>query len=539
MGALGATMTLPQYFSSEGFVKKANAATAINEANVVFPVNRPQVINIFMYGGPSELAGNLTNIADINANSQNSYNDYILTRQDHGQSGQTGAITPNGFWGSQRDGTGAIINNARSAGGDEMEAMLAAGDMSVYRTINRIKDNTRAHRPSINSSQKGSLDIEASGGMGTKIAAVLANNQDAFAAAYGKAVQDLILPFVSFEGTSTALADDSSIQLPTLNLKAISLNTNLGNPYRRSGDVFDDDNDPDTPMIKRQIAIDIDNLVEQISPSNRTDRYNKVVDQFNNRKQLAGLIDAFEAKLDVRPVIPFGADAGPNNEFATGQAVPDGSTVRVEYPDNPFSERLKAALTLALNNPDTLFIAVGTGGLGGWDDHENAIQKYEDRMTSLMKALRAAMLHIKYADMDSGSPDKGLISGLSRKTDNIVINIHGDFGRNVNLNGSMGWDHGNNQNLYTLGGSAVRQELFGQNTLGKVVGTTRRIGDTGKNRQFTDPEDTSYQAEPMSIASTVYAYFGVQNPEVLTKDSIMNPAGDPMIDETVAGEPPL
>ena len=410
--------------------------------------------------------------------------------------------------------------------------MIAAGQMSVYRTINRLKDNTRAHRPSINSSQKGSLDIEASGGMGTKIAALLANNQDTFAAAYGKTVQELVLPFVSFEGATTALADDASIQLPSLNLKGISLGTNLDNPYQRSGD-FDGSGN------KRQIAVDLDNLVEQISPSNRTDRYNKVVDQFNNRKQLAGLIDGFQTQLNVTPVIPAGQDAGPGNEYATGQATPDGSTVRVEYPDNGFSDRLKAAVTLALNNPDTLFIAVGTGGLGGWDDHDNAIPKYENRMTNLMKALRAAMLHIKYADMDSGSADKGLMTGVTRKTDNIIINIHGDFGRNVNLNGSMGWDHGNNQNLYTLGGAAVRQELFGQNTLGKVVGTTRRIGSSGQNRQFTDPEDTSYQAEPMSIASTVYAYFGVQNPEVLTKDGTMNPSGDPMINETVAGEPPL
>jgi len=43
----------------------------------------------------------------------------------------------------------------------------------------------------------------------------------------------------------------------------------------------------------------------------------------------------------------------------------------------------------------------------------------------------------------------------------------------------------------------------------------------------------------MSIAASVYAYFGVQNPEVLTSDVTINPSGDPKIDETVTGEPTL
>lgn len=532
MGALGYTMTFPQFFGSEGFIKTAHAATAVNEANVIFPDVRPQVINIFMYGGPSELAGNLTNIDDINANSQNPYPTNVLTRNDLASGGK---LTPNGLWGEANGVMDPNPNNHNGAGGFEMEEMLARGDMSIYRTINRLKDNTRAHRPSINSSQKGSLEIESSGGMGTKVAAVLANNADAFAAKYGKTIQELVLPFVSFEGATTALADDADIQLPYLNLKGISLGTELNNPYQRSGDF-------DGGGAKRQIAIDIDNLVEQISPSNRTDRYNKVVEQFTNREQLSGLIDGFRNQLNVTPIIPLGGDAGPNNEFAEGGATPDGTSVRVRYPaNNGFADRLKAAVTLALNNPDTLFIAVGTGGLGGWDDHDNSIPKYERRMRDLMKAMRAAMLHIRYADqsVNAAEADAGLMAGAARSTGNIIFNIHGDFGRNVNLNGSMGWDHGNNQNLYTFGGDTVRLERFGQNTLGKIVGTTRRIGDSGQNRQFTDPEDISYQAEPMSIASTVYAYFGVQNPEVLTKDAAMNPAGDPAIDETVGAAPPV
>jgi uncharacterized protein (DUF1501 family) len=103
--------------------------------------------------------------------------------------------------------------------------------------------------------------------------------------------------------------------------------------------------------------------------------------------------------------------------------------------------------------------------------------------------------------------------------DNVVINVFGDFGRNVNLNNSMGWDHGNNQNLYTLGGWGIPGRA-----LGKLVGRTQRIGTPFQNRQFTSPTADSYQCEPFSIASTLFKYFGVQHPEVLT--------GEPPIDES-------
>jgi hypothetical protein len=42
----------------------------------------------------------------------------------------------------------------------------------------------------------------------------------------------------------------------------------------------------------------------------------------------------------------------------------------------------------------------------------------------------------------------------------------------------------------------------------------------------------SYEFEPMSVASTMYSYFGATTPEVLTADPTLNPAGDPAIDET-------
>jgi uncharacterized protein (DUF1501 family) len=160
-------------------------------------------------------------------------------------------------------------------------------------------------------------------------------------------------------------------------------------------------------------------------------------------------------------------------------------------------------------------------------------------MNDLFEVMKAATLHIKYADQSRD----GLLTlnGNTRRTDNIVINMFGDFGRRVNLNGNQGWDHGNNQNLYTFGGADLRPA----GALGKVVGRTVRVGTSGSNRQVTEPapatasQSASYEAEPMSVASTVYSYFGVQNPEVLTRDDVLNTEGVPAIDETQPGEPPL
>lgn len=519
VGALGVTAAAPSIFTNQNFIKNAKAAASVNDANLIVPARLPQVINIFLYGGPSELAGNLINIVDINANSQNPYNaarnaggagSGILLLDDVGGDPAleaTGQITSHGFW-RNAGGTAMedmLIGNGFGASGadDPAEAML-----SVYRTINRQKNNTRAHRPSILSSQKGNLDIEMSGGVGTTIASVLYANKtqlDGSAALGGRQLEDLVLPFVSFEGESSAFSPDSSsnaVNLPLI-MKGISLDTSFNNPYSRSKSVVGSD---DQSVL--------DDLVTKIATPNNS-RFQEVVDGFTNRESLESKIDGFSTNIADDSLLPVLLTGDPDADAANGD--------RLSYPTTGFGQRVKAAVTLAMQNPDSLYITVG-GGLGGWDDHDNAIEKYEDRMTNLMTTLRAAAKHLKHGAR------AGAATGVA--TDNIIINVHGDFGRNVNLNGSMGWDHGNNQNLYTIGGAAIR----GQGALGKVVGKTERFGDAGQNRQFTRPADDSYQAEPMSIASTVYSYFGVQNPEVLTSDSEFNQSGDPKIDESVAGE---
>jgi hypothetical protein len=334
-------------------------------------------------------------------------------------------------------------------------------------------------------------------------------------------MNNVILPFVSFEGDTRAFATDPDFSVPLL-LRGTTLDENLQDPYTRQNDgnaaVLD-------AMVSRKLADPAYNA-----------RFGGVIGSNNLRQYLAQRIGSIQ---DASGFLPAVADPD-----ATNLGIAPGALL--SYPgNNRYSSRIQAAVTLAVENPSSMYITVG-GGLGGWDDHNNAIDNYRSRMTQLFAALKAAALHIKY----SGTQTAGVVSTpgsaaagipMARRTDNIIINVFGDFGRRVNLNNSQGWDHGNNQNLWTIGGAGVASVANGGalRQLGKVVGRTQRVGTPGTNNQVTEPAAGSYEMEPMSVASSIYSYFGAQNPQILTADPDNNPAGDPAIDETVAGEPPL
>jgi len=449
LGLLGGACTAASMLGGRNLISPSMAALntgdanniILNEVNYVRPTVLPQVIHIFLYGGPSELAGNLTNIEDINANSQNPY----PTNMDPNDAETI--LTPNNFWGGGNNG----------AGGEIMESLIASGDMSIYRTINRIKEDSKAHRTSIFQNLTGHLDAENTPGMGTTLAAVLSAHN-----AFRKAPEDMVLPFVSFEGDSLVF-EPAGLDIP-LATKYISLDQNFRNPYDRSNN---------SSIGGAGVNED---AIEALARRNaQTDKFLKVREAFTKREELADFISA-----------SFNATTVDANLAELG----------ITYPNTNFGRRLKAAVSLAVNNPDSLFISMGSGGLGGWDDHDSSLIEYPGRMRDLMTSLEVAVNHMKAATRD-----------------NIIINVYGEFGRNVNLNNSIGWDHGNNQNLMTFGGSGIPER-----GLGKIIGKTQRIGASGVNRQFTSPTEDSYQAEPFSIVSTVYKYFGVQNTEVLNDE---------------------
>ena len=444
-GMCGLSLALPP------FIWKQQALAALpDNLNYVAPAMMPQIIHVFLYGGPSELAGNLTNIAEIDANSQNPYPASLDPNNANND------ITANKFWGS--------------AGGDIMEEMLASGEMSIYRTINRIKDDSKAHGRSISQNLVGNLNL-ANAGIATTLAAVLEKFNP-----FGKAVDELLLPFVTFEGNSRVFSP-GDLDLP-LALRPLALDANFNNPYARSKNNFLDVNNDNTNDQKLEdLALLTSNLFPQ---------FEKVNNAFIKRAELADFINSSFNNDKIIEDLPVDPD--------TGQ--------KIQYPPGNFGSRLLAAVSLAIKNPESLFISLGSGGLGGWDDHSDSLSRYPGRIQNLMEALRVGSRHLALMEAN-----------------NVIINVFGDFGRNVNVNDSNGWDHGNNQNLYTIGGADITDRA-----LGKLVGKTQRIGTPFKNRQFTSPTGDSYQCEPFAIASSFFKYFGVQNPELLT--------GEPAIDES-------
>ena len=299
-----------------------------------------------------------------------------------------------------------------------------------------------------------------------------------------------MFPFVSFEGESPVF-NPGNLSVP-LNFKPVALNSNLQNPYQRTPNVGSSILNTGTP---------VDLALETLAQSTNAGSSNtKVTEAFEKRGEFAAQISSM---LDPTVI--------QNNIDNYNLTLPvDG---QITYANNNFGNRLKAAVSLALSNEETVFISLGSGGLGGWDDHSEAMNNYPSRMSQLFSAIQAAVRHM----------DAAYTAGISH-AHNIIINVYGDFGRNVNLNNSLGWDHGNNQNLYTFGGKAIAGR-----GLGKIVGRTERIGSSGLNRQYTSPTASSYQFEPFALASTMYKHFGVSNPQVIS--------GEYAIDETAPSEP--
>ena len=546
MGAVSASAFMPSAFKLSTMYKNASAAVDYAGANVTAPAVMPQVINIFLYGGPSELSGNLTNIQDIENNSQNSYANAFGTNilsfdtSGNAATGVDGYITRHGFWRGDPDNNNDPTFDANGAGGRYMQSMLERGQMSVYRTLMKRIDGTRSHRESLLMSQKGSLDIEAGPGVGTRLAATLFQQRALYEATTALAdgtpisslvsgtdtgVEALFLPFVSFEGDTRYFQQDPDYTLPLL-LRGTTLDEDLQSPYSRSADA-----DP--------IKTALNSLVGKVMTPAKVSRFSGVNDGFALREFFEDKMGGLEPSATVNATTDSSGVTLPNVTLqADADAIGVGLNTPVRYPQNQYTDRIRAAVTLALKNPSTAYITVG-GGLGGWDDHNNGIDNYPDRMNDLFAVMQAAMLHIKYSNNAATLPTTPTGPAGTRTTSsNIAINMFGDFGRLVNLNNSEGWDHGNNQNLYTFGINGLGSPRPA-GALGKVVGRTQRVGDPGTNNQVTEPVPGSYEAEPMSVASTVYSYFGVQNPEVLTADDERNPDGVPAIDETEAGEPPL
>lgn len=401
--------------------------------------NQAQTIIIFQYGGASQLNANLTNLDEIQTLSQSDYNYFgDITK------------TRNNCW--------------AEAGGTHIETLLDNGDMTLFRScFSQVREdnNNKAHGSCTAQNQKGSFDDDNAGIL-TNLAQTLE--------AHGIVDEHSIMPFITFEGESKFYTEG---KLPLHRyLKPVALNEDLDNPYsryERDWRYYTDEesdisgyNEDNASGFDAALHTSLDTLAQSQNEEG------KIKDALGKRSGLADFI----ANISVVETPDLGDDA---------------------YPiENRFSKKIETAVKVLANNPDTKVITIGTGGLGGWDDHNKA-REYVERSESLFNTLKSAMAHIK----------------AEGKEETINIMVFGEFGRNVNLNAAKGWDHGNLQNFYVLGG----QKYFNHKG---IVGETILENEGSNNRLYLKPKANTYTFEPLSIAATLYKIYGIENPEELT-----------------------
>lgn len=405
--AIGSSMILPNYL----FGNSTSNLDGVKFNQTLFDNYDSQSIVIFLYGGASELAGNMSNFEDIKKRSQNSYPNI--------------EVTENGFW--------------KEAGGDLMEKMIANKNMSIVRTINRVKNNTRSHGLQQIENMKGSTDTDKAGFF-RDILEVLHKN--------GKVTENSLIPSMTL--SESAIYENGNLIANSI-LNPTTVSDRLENPFdfENTGHLADSIKDRFYKLLDSRNATNYENEFK-----------NKIKEHYAKRKELSTFIEEVSKK-----------------------------TLPVEFPSTSIGRSVESTLKLMLNNKETKLGFINFPG--GWDDHSNSIWQYQDRHNQLIEALDKAVETLKASNNKS-----------------INIWVMTEFGRNVNLNNSGGWDHGNQFNLMLFSNSDKLQ-------MGKIIGETEVYGENG-NRLYTRPKEGSVSFEPYAIASTIYKLFGIENPELIT-----------------------
>jgi hypothetical protein len=410
------------------------------------PANNVQTIIIYLYGGASQLSGNLSNIEEINEASLKKYPSYF-----RGDSSMT--QTTNNCW--------------AEAGGTEMEEMMSSGDMTLFRTCYsavREQANNKAHGVCTAQNQKGSFDDNNAG---------VLSNLGQILEANSVVSSNTVMPFVTLEGESNFYATGSTPV--NAYLKPIAMDADLNNPYKRDKRNWLFYNNEEKARTSHYSQSDekggfdpeFDAMMTNLAQAMNNE--GKIKNAFSQRETLVDIIE----NITKAPTPNLGSSPYPTN--------------------SRFAKSVESAIKILKHNNDTKVITLsGSSGLGGWDDHSNSTS-YVPRAKVLFQTLKAAMEHLR----------------AEGKINDVSIMVFGEFGRGINLNSAHGWDHGNLQNLYVLGGKSYLNHKG-------VVGETM-VHHTGKvNRIYHRPKSGSYTFEPMSIASTIYKMHGIENPSELT-----------------------
>ncbi|WP_353663204.1 DUF1501 domain-containing protein [Hydrogenimonas sp. SS33] len=339
----------------------------------------------------------------------------------------------------------------QEAGGDILEKMVENGDLTLFRTCYRDHASV-AHGINQKRYCHGN-DKGYESGIVTTLMHVLLQ--------HGAVNEKSLFPNVCIDGGFYKLLQDFATKepLPTF-MRPISFNRNFDNPYKYK---VDDQGQVDLGDYSTN------KLFNEVHYSERLDalmlrhnHYDALNTVFKQRHEISDFIEEARTK-----------------------------EIPVEYPKTIDGKKFETAMRILTTNPDTKVVTI-SGGHSGWDDHSDALPLHRSRAREMFEAIEVAMAHAK-----------------AEGRDNINIVLYGDFGRNLNLNRSKGWDHGNNQAVYWFGGKKYL------NTLG-IVGETELHNWLPKARLYNRPTRDSFQFPAYSIAATIYALYGITNPEVLT-----------------------
>ena len=362
------------------------------------PARLPTVIHLFLYGGASELAGNLTTLDEVRALSERPYPDWLSP-------GNADELSPNGFW--------------RTAGGDLIEDMLARQRMSVYRTVWREREDNKSHPISQRQNLVGSLDSEAAG-LGTLFGLLLELH-----GLEGRAAEELVMPLVSIGGISESFQFASRL-LPEA-LQPVVLNARLENLFARRNNYALSGVRGGGAMTDNPADRQLEALARRVSPRS-SPVHARLLGLFERRDRLDALIRERLAPERLAAVTPVDPDTG--------------SPIAWPQDRYGFGELLGGAVRLVLANPDTRYVALRANV--SWDDHSSALNVYRERMRSVQQAVATAVRHLDLMGRDD-----------------VVVNVFTEFGRNLSYNGSAGFDHGNNQVFYTAGGQGIPDRRLG------------------------------------------------------------------------------
>ncbi len=407
----------------------------------VYSDNNAQTIIVYLAGGAAEFTGNLTNMEEINEASQNPYPLTTMTP------------TQNNCW--------------SEAGGNVIEKLLANGDMNLFRTCYRTFDDSKAHGVCSAQAQHGQTTLGASGIVANLAAILYVKGMISEPTANDELGKNF--PFVSMESTLSPLYAKGDTSVPAfLDPVIFDSKSSIKNPYMRAS----------SPVINRVLNTETEETIDS--------RLDTMVTQINAKGTI-------QSNFDKRAML------AQYTEELNAIQLPEG----VSYPQrNEYADKLQLAMKLLIHNTHTKVVTIGgIGGLGGWDDHQNSLAQYSNRMSQLMSALDAAVTHMNAAG----------------KT-NINIVLFGEFGRNLNYNDAAGWDHGNNQNVYWVRGRDY------MNNLG-IVGETEVYNTGEPGRLYNRPknfglEGESYHFQVFSVAATLYKMYGITNPEILTDSNM-------------------